>query len=307
MVFSVTILGSNSAAPASNRFPSSQLVNVQDELFLVDCGEGTQMQLRKYKLRFQKINNIFISHLHGDHYLGLMGFLFSLHLLNREKALHVYATKELKFVIDLQLEVSNCRLVYPLIFHEINHKKREIIFEDEKLTVENIQLKHSVPTSGFLFREKPRLRNINMDVLINEKLEHNDFEKIKRGEDYINPDGKIYKNKDITTEPPLPRSYAYCSDTKYDESIVENIKATELLYCEATFKKELSSIALEKQHCTTVDAANMALEGKVKKLIIGHFSARYDDEDLESLAEEARAIFPNTELAREGTVFNLKM
>ena len=307
MTFSVTILGSNSAAPATNRFPSSQVVNVQDELFLVDCGEGTQMQLRKYKIRFQKINHIFISHLHGDHYLGLMGLLFTLHLLNREKILHIYGTKELEDLINLNLKVSNCRLVYPLKFHAIDHNAFEIIFEDEKLFVKNIPLKHSVPTSGFLFIEKKRLRNIRNETLYGEKPEHSDYENIKNGLDYINPSGKIYMNKDITIDPPETRSYAYCSDTMYYDKIIENINGTDLLYCETTFRTSMADIAIAKQHCTTIDAANIAKEANVKKLIIGHFSARYEDDELNELLEESRSIFPNTELAVEGTIFNLKM
>ena len=229
MTFSVTILGSNSAAPATNRYPSSQVVNVLDELFLVDCGEGTQMQIRKYKIKFQKINHIFISHLHGDHYLGLMGLIFTYHLLSRENPLHIYASGELEKLITLQLKVSNCKLVYPLVFHKLNHKSSELLYEDEKLTVESIPLKHSIPTSGFLFREKKRLRNINIEALKDENVDYHEFENIKRGADYINPQGKVYKNEEITLPPHPVRTYAYCSDTLYDENIIRYIKGFRLI------------------------------------------------------------------------------
>jgi ribonuclease Z len=305
MTFTVTILGSNSAAPATSRYPSSQVINVQDELFLVDCGEGTQMQIRKYKIKFQKINHIFISHLHGDHYLGLMGLIFTYHLLNRENPLHIYANKELEKLITLQLKVSNCRLVYPLVFHKLNEKSSELLYEDEKLTVESIPLKHSIPTSGFLFREKERLRNIKIEALKGENVDYHEFEKIKRGADYINPQGKLYKNEEITFPPPPARAYAYCSDTEYDESIIRYIKGADLLYFEATFKQDKAEVAMEKQHSTTHDAGNIALKAEVKKLLTGHFSARYEDEELGSLLEETRSIFANTELAIEGLTFDV--
>ncbi len=305
MTFSVTILGSNSAAPASKRFPSSQVVNVQDYLFLVDCGEGTQMQLRKYKIKFQRINHIFISHLHGDHYLGLMGLLFTYHLLNREKELHIYAQEALLQIINIQLEAANCRLVYPLVFHKIDAAEHKIILDNEILTVETIPLKHTIPTCGFLFREKKHLRNINIDTLQNEVLEHSDFERIKRGEGFINSKGKVFKNKDITFDPPHPRSYAYCSDTSYYEPVIELIKDIDLLYYETTFKNDLSEIAAEKLHTTSVQAATIAKKADAKKLIIGHFSARYEDDELLAFIDEAATVFPNTELALEGIVFKI--
>ncbi len=305
MKFSVTILGSNSAAPATNRFPSSQVVNVLDELFLVDCGEGTQMQMRKYRIKFQKINHIFISHLHGDHYLGLMGLIFTYHLLSRQNPLHIYATEDLEQLIALHLKVSNCRLVYSLVFHKINHKSSGLLYEDDKLTVESIPLKHSIPTSGFLFREKKRPRNINIEALKDENVDYHEFENIKKGADYINPQGKTYKNEDITFPPHPARAYAYCSDTSYDENIIMHIKDIDLLYYEATFNKDKAENAREKQHSTTIDAGNIALKANVKKLLIGHFSARYEDEELPTLLEETRSIFPNTELAIEGKTFDI--
>lgn len=305
MTFSVTILGSNSAAPATNRHPTSQVVNVQDELFLIDCGEGTQMQISKYKIRFQKINNIFISHLHGDHYLGLIGLIFTYHLLSRQMPLHIYGTEELEGLIQLQLKLSNCRLVYPLEFHPVRHDINEIIYEDDKLTVETMPMKHSIPTSGFIFREKPKPRSINISALKDEKPCHYDYKKIKQGEDYISPGGVIYKNADITLPPPPPRSYSHCSDTIYDENIIKYIKNTDLLYCETTFRKDKQQTASEKMHCTSEDAGKMAINAGVKKLIIGHFSARYEDDELGTLLEETKAIFPDSELAREGEIFRI--
>lgn len=305
MSFSVTILGNNSAAPATNRHPSSQVVNVSDDLFLVDCGEGTQMQIRKYKIKFQRINHIFISHLHGDHYLGLMGLMFTYHLLGRDKTLHIYGTKELEELINMQLKLSNCKLVYPFEFHKLNHDKNEVIYEDGKLTVENIPLHHSIPTSGFLFREKKKLRNINIDALKDEKVEFSYFNKIKEGADFINPEGKVYKNDDITFPPLQPRSYAYCSDTIFNKDIIDYIRRVDLLYAEATFKQDKAEIAADKMHLTTADAGELAKQAEVKNLIIGHFSARYEDEELDSLLEETRSIFPNAEKAIEGKTFNV--
>ena len=305
MTFSVTILGSNSAAPASERFPSAQLINIQDNLFLVDCGEGTQMQLRRYKIKYQRINHVFISHLHGDHYLGLMGLIFTYHLLNRKNELHIHAPVELQNIINLQLKAGDSRLVYPLIFHPIEPESNCVIFENEILSVQSIPLVHRVPVSGFIFREKPRLRNINIDALAGEKPVRADFESIRRGEDFINPDGKVYKNSDITFAPIPLRSYAYCTDTLSVFESWRELNNIDLLYFETTFKHDLKEVAEEKYHSTTIQAATIAKDANVKKLIIGHFSGRYDNEYLPSFAEEAQTIFPNTFLALEGSTFDV--
>lgn len=303
MTFSVTILGSSAATFTSNRNPSAQILNIHEHLFLIDCAEGTQIQLKKYHIKFNRINHIFISHLHGDHFFGLIGLIFTFHLLGRKNKLHIYADPKLKEIIDIQLKASNTKLVYPLIFHAINHNISEIIFEDDILTVKTFPLEHHIPTSGFLFKEKQGKRNIRKEILALEKIPYKEFDKIKNGADYINNDGKIYKNEDITLNPPKPRSYAYCSDTKYFEPIIPHIAKADLLYHEATFMKDKAANAAEKFHSTTTDAATIAKKAKVKKLLIGHFSARYDD--LKPMLEEAKTIFPNTYLAEEGKTFDI--
>lgn len=305
MVFSVIILGSNSAAPASDRFPTSQLINIHDNLILLDCGEGTQLQLRKYKLKSQRINHIFISHLHGDHYLGLMGLIFTFHLLNRVNELHVFAPSELEQIINLQLKAADCRLVYKLIFHKIEPDTNSIIFENDIFSVQAFPLIHRIPTSGFIFREKLGLRNINIEALSGEHLLHDDFVRIRNGEDYINPSGKVYRNSDITFPPPHPRSYAYCTDTLSEFPSVNYIENVDLLYFETTFKNEMLQTAIDKYHSTTTQAATVAKNNNVKKLIIGHFSGRYDNNELDSFADEARSVFPNTFLATEGSKFEI--
>jgi ribonuclease Z len=280
-------------------------VNFQDELFLLDCGEATQMQMRKYNIKFQRINHIFITHLHGDHYLGIMGLLFTYHLLGREKTLHIYASPGLRDIINLQIHLSGCSLVYPIQFHPLNHSLSEKIFENDKIIVETIPMIHRIPTSGFIFREKQKLKNIRIEALADENPSHDDFENIRRGADFISPNGKIYPNDDITVNPPPSRSFSHCSDTLFSDSLVKYIKNSDLLYCEATFSKDKADKASEKFHCTTEDAAMLAKIADARRLIIGHFSARYEDIDLNSLLLESKNIFPNTELAIEGSVFNL--
>ncbi len=257
MNFSLTVLGSSSAAPAHNRNLSAHLLNANERFFLIDCGEGTQFQLRRYHLSMQRIKHIFISHLHGDHYFGLIGLLNTMHLHGRKEELHLYAAQELQEILEMQMNVSLTRLVYPLIFHSLRHDTGELILEEERISVHSFPLKHSVPTCGFLFREK-------------------------------NPPRKV----------PVARSYAWCSDTAYTESILPILQNVGLLYHEATFMQEMSSAAAEKFHSTTIEAATIALKANAGKLIIGHFSARYEDTDL--LVQEARTVFPQTYPAEEG-------
>ncbi|MFC2102543.1 ribonuclease Z [Bacteroidota bacterium] len=257
MTFSVTILGSNSAIPTLHRNPSAHLVNLNERLFLIDCAEGTQLQLRKYKIHFQRIRHIMISHLHGDHYFGLIGFLTTMHLLGRKDELHIYAPARLEEIIQIQLDVSFTVLNYPLIFHPLVSGGLELLFEDERVTVHSFPLLHSIPTFGFIFREKIKVRKI-----------------------------------------PAKRSYAYCSDTAYDERIIPFVSGVDLLYHETTFMKDKAAAAADKMHSTTIEAATIAKKSKVKKLLIGHFSARYDD--LFPLLEEAKTLFPETFLAEDG-------
>jgi ribonuclease Z len=301
MPLSVTVLGCSSAIPTLKRNTSAHVVKIRERLFLVDCGEGTQMQLRKFKIKFQKINHIFISHLHGDHYLGLVGLLSSFHLLGRKNELHIYSHESLKTIIDIQLEVSQTVLQYQIIYHYLEYDESKIIFENDQMTIETIILNHRIPTCGFIFREKQLPLKIKKEVLLEENIPIGAFQKIKNGDDFICDDGRILKNSDITTPPMKANSYAYCSDTGYFEPIIKKIKNVDLLYHEATFAKDRNQNAIDKLHSTTADAANIAKKANVKKLIIGHYSARYDD--LNQLLNEAREIFPNTELAEDGKTF----
>ena len=262
MIFSVTILGSNSAIPTLLRNPSAHLLNVNERIFLIDCAEGTQLQLRKYKIHFQRIKHILISHLHGDHYFGLIGLLTTFHLLGRKTELHLYAPPELEEIIRVQLDASLTQLLYPLIFHPIVSDDLHLIMEDERVTVHAFPLDHRIPTYGFVFREKIKVRKI-----------------------------------------PAKRSYAYCSDTAYSEKIIPYVQKVDLLYHEATFMQDKAKAAAEKFHSTTVEAATIALKSRVKKLLIGHYSARY--EELQPLLDEAREIFPETYLAEDGKTFTI--
>jgi len=298
MTFTLTILGSSSAIPTLTRNPSAHLLNVNERLFLIDCAEGTQLQIRKFHVHFQRIQRIFITHLHGDHFFGLIGLLNSLHLMGRKEELHLYGPPLLKKIIDLQLEASQTTLNYPLSFYPLSFSGYEKIYEDEKVTVHSFPLLHSIPTCGFIFREKQQERKIRKDMLAEIKIPVTEMQNIKKGRDYINEDGKVFKNEDITLDPPSPRSYAYCSDTAYTETILPFIRQCDLLYYETTFMQNMADSAKEKQHSTTIEASTLAKKANVKKLLIGHFSARYDD--LQPLLEEARSVFPNTVIAEDG-------
>ncbi len=303
MTFTITILGSSSAIPTSHRNLSGMLVNMNHKYFLVDCGEGTQMQLRRYKIKLQKIKHIFISHLHGDHFFGLIGLLSTFHLLGRDEALHVYANPELQPIIDMQLKVSATTLSYPVHFHPTNPVVSEIIYEDDRNVVKTFPMVHTVPTTGFLFYEKQRQKKIKKDFLRREDVPIEMIPKIKNGADYVNQDGKLFKNDDITISPLQPRSFAYCSDTAYNEAMIEHIRKADLIYHEATFLEDMKAIAAEKQHSTASQAAQIALKANVDKLLIGHFSARY--KELADIFAEAAAIFPETMLAIEGEVYKV--
>ncbi|MCK9400717.1 MAG: ribonuclease Z [Bacteroidales bacterium] len=298
MNFTVTILGSGAAIPTFDRNPTAHLVEVRNRLMLLDCAEGTQMQLRKSGYRFQKVSHIFISHLHGDHYFGLIGLLNTLHLLGRSQPLHLYGIQPLIQLINLQLELSRTTLAYPLVFHPFETENPSIILDDGEIAVSTIPLNHRVPTCGFLIREKAEKRKILKDFLRNVKVPFEFFEKIKDGEDYTDSEGKVYPNHLITNDPPLARSYAYCTDTAYHEPVIPLIKNCDLLYHEATFMEDKAKDAHAKFHSTAREAATIALKAGVKKLVIGHFSARYKEVD--SLLEEARQVFPDTVLGQDG-------
>lgn len=303
MTFSVSILGSGAAIPLTHRNPSAQVVNVHGKLFLFDCAEGTQVQLRRDHIKLQKIEHIFISHLHGDHYFGLMGLITTLHLLGREKDLHIYAYHQLEEIIKMHLHASQTVLRYPLHFHAIDPEKNEVILETRTLSVSTIPMKHNFPTCGFLIAEKQGKPNIRKDFVDGNKLNIRDYARIKNGEDYIDAEGKVYANSDITTSPRFSRSYAYCTDTAYNEDVVPIIKNVTLLYHEATFMDDRKVDAEAKFHATAGQAATIAKLAGAGKLIIGHFSARY--KVLDELLSEAQAIFPNTILGKDGETISL--
>jgi ribonuclease Z len=301
--FNITILGSSGALPAYGRFPSAQLVEIQNRHFLVDCGEGTQMQLMKYQTNFHRINHILISHLHGDHYLGLMGLIFTMHLLRRTNDLHLYGHAGLDEIITTQFKHSKSAPNFKLIFHRLEKDTQYVIYEDDALSVEAIPLKHKLTCSGFLFREKTKPRRVNKEKLP-ENLLVRQIANLKKGMDVTDENGGIlFKNEDLTYPPRKSRSYAYCSDTAYDESLVDRIKGVDLLFHEATFTTDEESKASETLHSTAAQAATIARMSEVKKLLVGHFSARY--RDLVPVLDEARKIFPETDLAIEGEVFSL--
>lgn len=303
MSFNVTILGSSGALPAFGRFPSCQLVEIQNRYFLVDCGEGAQIQLMKYQTNFHRINHILISHLHGDHYLGLMGLLFTMHLLRRTNDLHIYSHAGLDEIITTQLKHSRSVPSYRIHFHLLTKDANEIIFEDDHLTVETLPLRHKLTCSGFLFKEKIKPRRINKEVLP-EGLLIRQLASLKRGEDVTDDDGNVlYKNEALTLPPRKSRSYAYCSDTAYSERLIEKVRNIDLLYHEATFTKDEQSKADETLHSTAEQAAKIARLAGVQRLVIGHFSARY--RELEPVLEEAKAGFENTYLANEGEIFSI--
>ncbi len=301
--FELLILGSSAATPTANRNPTSQLLNIAERFFLIDCGEGTQMQLRKYKARFQSINHIFISHLHGDHILGLPGFLASMHLLGRQNELTVYGPKHLEDIITTIHKYSDTTLSYPLKFVYTQHKEKQLIWEDEKLEVYSIPLKHRIETTGFLFKEKPLPRNIDKYKLEKLNVSFAEIHKLKKGLDAIDNIGNSIKNADLTVAGPEPRSYAFCSDTKFFEALANDIQGVDLLYHESTFLEDKHDRAKTTFHSTAKQAAQMANLAKAKKLLLGHFSARYDKLDL--FLDEAKPIFDNVELAKEGLIFSL--
>ncbi len=296
--FEVNILGCGSALPTTRHLPTSQVVNVRDKLFMIDCGEGTQLQIRKSRLRFSRLNHIFISHLHGDHCLGLMGLISSLGLLGRTAKLHIYSPKGLEEILKPQLKFFCNKLPYEVVFHAFGAKDPELIYEDKSLTVTTIPLEHRMPSCGFLFAEKPRPNHIKSDMTDFYKVPIVELHNIKMGADYVTPDGVVIPNSRLTVPSTPARSYAYCSDTIYKEDIVDQIKGVDLLFHEATFLETEKARAKETYHTTAMEAATIALKANVKKLLIGHFSARYDTDQL--FLDEAQTVFPNTILACEG-------
>lgn len=297
----LTILGCYAATPRTITNPTSQVLEIRNHMFLIDCGEGTQVQLRKNKLKFSKINHIFISHLHGDHFYGLVGLIATFMLLNRKNDLHVYGPKGIKEIILLQLRYSNSFTGYNLYFHELTSKESEIVYEDEKVLVKSIPLKHRIYTNGFLFEEKIGDRKLNIDQVNKYNIETCYFQKIKNGKDITLDDGTILPNTVITFDPIPPKSYAFCSDTIYDETIIPIIEKCDVLYHETTFLESESEKAKSTMHSTAKEAAMIALKANVKHLILGHYSTRYANINL--FQQEAETIFPNVLLADDGGIF----
>ena len=295
--FELHILGCGSALPTTRHFPTSQIVNVRDKLFMIDCGEGAQLQFRKSHLKFSRLNHIFISHLHGDHCFGLLGLISTLNLLGRTAELHIHSPKGLETLLTPMLDFFNRQMTYKILFHEFDTKEPMQIYEDRSLTVTTIPLRHRMPCCGFLFAEKRRPNHIIREMVDFYQVPVYELNRIKNGADYVTPEGKTVSNN-LLTRPFAPsRSYAYCSDTIYLPSIVEQIKGVDLLFHEATFANEDAPRAKETFHTTAAQAAEIARKAEVKKLLIGHFSARYEDENI--LLQEASAIFPDTQLAKE--------
>ena len=304
MSINLTILGCHSATPRINAFPTSQYLEINNSHFLIDCGEGTQRQMRKYKVGFSKINHIFISHLHGDHFYGLVGLLATFGILNREKELHIYGPKGIKEVTLLQLKISQSHAKYNMIFHELTSKKSELIFEDDKVSVHTIPLTHRVYTNGYLFTEKEAPRKLNMlNISGYPEIDKADYLNIKAGRDVVLPSGETILNTTLTIDPPKPLSFAFCSDTSYKPNIVPIIENVDLLYHEATFLEDREDLAKKTKHSTTKQAAQIAKDANVKQLIIGHYSGRY--KDISIFRKEAQEIFENTHLAEPGKVFTV--
>ncbi|TDN82405.1 RNAse Z [Salegentibacter sp. 24] len=297
----LTILGCYAATPRSFTNPTSQVLEINNQLFLIDCGEGTQVQLRRNKIKFSKIKHIFISHLHGDHSYGLVGLISTFRLLNRETELHVYGPKGIKEIITLQLKLSNSWTNYPLYFHELESKEPELIYEDEKVSVETIPLIHRIYTNGFLFKEKPGDRKLLINKAVEYKIDVSLYRSMKKGKDVTSETGELVPNHLVTADPPTPKSYAYCSDTAFNQKMIPQISGATVLYHESTFLEDKSDLAYPTKHSTAKQAAQIAKEAGVKKLILGHYSTRYNDINL--FREEAATIFSEVDLADDGKVF----
>jgi ribonuclease Z len=292
------ILGCGSATPTSYRNPSAQLLRFESADVLIDCGEGTQMQLLKHKLKSSRIHSIFISHLHGDHYLGLQGLLSSMHLLGRKQSLHLYGPSDLLKILDLQFELSETDLRYSLVFHAIDCETKHQIAELEGFDVFAFPLNHRIPCFGYQFVEKPKAGSLRMDMVAKYRIPVEEFKRIKEGGDFITADNSIIPNSLLLKAGPAPVSYAYCSDTAYNEAVVEAVRGSTWLYHEATFLHDLKARAIETFHSTSLEAAQVAQKAGVQELIIGHFSSRYRDTELLEL--EARSVFPNARAAFDG-------
>jgi ribonuclease Z len=300
-LLSLTILGNNSAIPAFGRNPTSQVLQNLDECFLIDCGEGTQLQLTRYKIRRSKINHIFISHLHGDHYFGLIGLISSMGLQGRTADLYIYAPALLENILQLQLEAAKTTLPFPLHFKALEGEGS--IYVGQKITVEIFKVSHRIDCWGFLFRERKNPRSLDPERVKSYEIPASFYDALQKGSDYTTKKGTIIPNEEVTVPNTAGRSYAYCADTIYDERIAEKVKQVNVLYHEATYLKDLEERAAARFHSTTTQAASIALKAGVDRLLIGHFSSKY--ELLDEFLSEASEVFPQTELALEGLCFKI--
>jgi ribonuclease Z len=302
--FELTVLGTSSALPTSQRYPTAHVLNVHERFFLIDCGEGTQIQLRRHHIKFTRINHIFISHLHGDHYFGLIGILSTFALLQRQNDLHIYAHSELPEILKTQLEFIGADICYKIIWHPLNFKRQQVVLDNDEIEVTSFPLKHRIACCGFLFREKPGEKNLNKETIQRLKIPIKDLQRIKNGLDYVDEQGITIPNEQLTLPMRKMRSYAFCTDTIYLPSIIDIIKDVDLLYHEATYSKTLSKQAEQTYHSTTEQAAMIARCANASQLLIGHFSARYKETD--ELLAEAKEVFSNTRTAIEGNIYTIE-
>jgi ribonuclease Z len=303
MSFSLTVLGSSSALPTAKRFPTAHVLNVHERFFLIDCGEGTQVQLRRFAINMSKINHIFISHLHGDHVFGLFGLLSSYNLMGRKKPLHIYAYRDLGFTLDHYKTYFGRDLSFEIAFHPFTADQPYEIYQDRHMTVTTLPLRHSVPVVGFIFRERQKLLNIRKDRIVSLQLGIKEIRSIKEGHDHTTKEGKVIPNRLLTLPPLKPRSYAFCTDTSCFRSLASSLKDIDLLYFEATFSDKDKKLAKVTGHSTAAQAATLARQAGVGRLLIGHFSSRY--KSIRPLLEEATAIFPNTAAVEDGDHFSV--
>jgi len=300
-MLSVTILGNNSAVPAFNRHPTSQVVTQDGTNYLVDCGEGTQIQMIKYKIRRGKISHIFISHLHGDHYFGLVGLLNTFNLLSHQQELHVYGPAPLQQIIEMQLKVADTAMCYPLHFHTIT--KNEVLVDNDKIKISCFRTNHRIECYGFHFQEKDSKRRLLIDKVRKMEIPVSFYGSLQEGKDYITPKGQVIYNDEVTSDPERGKRYAFCADTKYDESLIEHIYGCDMIYHETTYLDNMRDKANDRFHSTTKQAAELARKAMVNKLLIGHFSSKYAT--LEQFLSEAKEVFANTELAIEGNTYDI--
>ncbi|WP_027137460.1 ribonuclease Z [Gaetbulibacter saemankumensis] len=297
----LTILGCYSATPRTLNNTTSQVLEINNHMFLIDCGEGTQVQLRKHKIKFNRIKHIFISHLHGDHFFGLVGLISTFRLLTREADLHIYGPKGIKEVVTLQMKLADSWTNYNLYFHELTSKESELIFEDEKIEVYTIPLNHRVYTNGFLFKEKEGDRKLDIGKVEDAHIDVAYYRKLVKGFDVVNEAGELVKNETVTRPGPKPKSYAFCSDTMYKEDIVPIIKDVDVLYHESTFLEQHAQLAPQTKHSTAKEAATIAKKADVGVLLLGHYSTRYDS--LKGFKKEAKEVFDHVELCDDGKTF----